>query len=222
MLLDDRRIVLALEAVCWGATVLILLQQHDSLPRALAVMPLLLGMLIRMEYPPPGRGVSKPGEALSELVLDNEKRRSSMMGADGQLLRGHAYVLTFLRKTPAAMQHMPRMHRLAKGCEQVRSSVHFLAITPGDDDAAEQIKESKAGRAASKDTPVMAAVDSAGTAWQNYMRRHGARSLPHVFVVNSEGTITWHGQVNRRGLVPAIKAVVSQVDPKHVTSRKVE
>ena len=54
------------------------------------------------------------------------------------------------------------------------------------------------------------------------MRRHGAMSMPHVFVVDSEGTITWHGQVNRRGLVPAIKAVVGQVDPKRVASRKAE
>ena len=221
MLLDDRRIVLALEAVCWGLTVLVLLQQNDSLPRAMAVVPLMLGVLIRMEYPPPGRGVGKRGEALPEIVLDDETQRSSIMGTEGQLLRGHAYVLTFLRKTPAALQHMPRMHRLAKGCLAVRSSVHFLAIVPEDDSGAD-IRESKAGRAASKDTPVMAAVDKAGTGWQNYMRKHGAMSLPHTFVVNSEGVIMWHGQINRRGLVPALKAVVSQVDPKHVASRKAE
>lgn len=223
MLLDDRRIVLALEAVCWITALLVFLD-HTDLPAAMAVIPAMLGVIIRIEYPPPGSGVGKPADALPGLRFEDEKQRPAL-GADGALLPGHAYVLTFLRKTPGALKHMPRMHRLASGCANVRKTVHFVAITPEEDGAAQARgrKASKAGKATDALASALApALDTTKAAWMNYMHKHGAMTMPHVFVVDGAGTILWHGQCNRRGLVPAIKKVVGQVDPKNIVGGKGE
>ena len=56
------------------------------------------------------------------------------------------------------------------------------------------------------------ATDTTGVAWDRYMRKHSCWALPHVFVVDRTGTILWHGQSNRRGLVPSLKTIVRQVD----------
>ena len=45
------------------------------------------------------------------------------------------------------------------------------------------------------------ATDTTGVAWERYMRKHSCWALPHVFVVDRTGTILWHGQSNRRGLL---------------------
>ena len=69
---------------------------------------------------------------------------------------------------------------------------------------------------------VLTATDTTEEVWRRYMHKHGCWALPHVFVVDRTGTILWHGQVNRRGLVPALKTVVRQVDEKTITGRKGE
>ncbi len=40
------------------------------------------------------------------------------------------------------------------------------------------------------------------------MERYRCYVLPHAFIVNQEGTIVWHGQVNRKGLIPSFKSVL--------------
>ena len=52
MLLDDRRIVLSLEAICWCTAAMVFLQQTDF-PSAIAILPLLMAVLIHVEYAPP-------------------------------------------------------------------------------------------------------------------------------------------------------------------------
>ena len=49
MLLDDRRIVLSLEAICWCTAAMVFLQQTDF-PSAIAILPLLMAVLIHVEY----------------------------------------------------------------------------------------------------------------------------------------------------------------------------
>ena len=227
MLLDDRRIVLTLEAICWCTAAMVFFQQTDF-PRAIAILPLLMAVLIRVEYPPPGRGVGAVAEAVPGLTFeeDHAKHAAGLFDKDGGLLRGHAYVLTFLRRTPASLKQMPRMARLSSGCEKVRATLHFVAVFAGDDDAggpqaAAKKGQRKEGRqaltkeAAGKDaTPgVLMATDTTGAAWDRYMRKHSCWALPHVFVVDRTGTILWHGQSNRRGLVPSLKTIVRQVVP---------
>ena len=136
MLLDDRRIVLTLEAICWCTAAMVFFQQTDF-PRAMAILPLLMGVLIRVEYPPPGRGVGAAAEAVPGLTFeeDHAKHAAGLFDKEGALLRGHAYVLTFLRRTPASLKQMPRMARLSSGCEKVRATLHFVAVFAGDDDA---------------------------------------------------------------------------------------
>jgi len=77
-----------------------------------------------------------------------------------------------------------------------------------------------AGKAVSP--AVLWATDTKGEVWRRYMRKHGCWALPHVFVVDRTGMILWHGQANRRGLVPALKTVVRQVDEKTIAGRKGE
>ena len=236
MLLDDRRIVLTLEAICWCTAAMVFFQQTDF-PRAMAILPLLMGVLIRVEYPPPGRGVGAAAEAVPGLTFeeDHAKHAAGLFDKEGALLRGHAYVLTFLRRTPASLKQMPRMARLSSGCEKVRATLHFVAVFAGDDDAggpqaAAKKGQRKEGRqaptkeAAGKDaTPgVLMATDTTGVAWERYMRKHSCWALPHVFVVDRTGTILWHGQSNRRGLVPSLKTIVRQVDERTIAGRKAE
>jgi hypothetical protein len=236
MLLDDRRIVLTLEAICWCTAAMVFFQQTDF-PSAIAILPVLLAVLIHVEYPPAGSGVGTVAEAVPGLTFEEEHapHAAEVFDKQGGLLRGHAYVLTFLRKTPASLKQMPRLARLSSGCEAVRSTVHFVAVFAGDDDAgapqAASTKERrKEGRqaaikeAAGKDAApvVLMATDTTGEAWTGYMRKHGCWALPHVFVVDRTGTILWHGQANRRGLVPSLKTIVRQVDEKTIAGRKVE
>ena len=49
MLLDDRRIVLSLEAICWCTAAMVFFQQTDF-PSAIAILPLLMAVLIHVEY----------------------------------------------------------------------------------------------------------------------------------------------------------------------------
>ena len=88
MLLDDRRIVLALEAICWCAAGLVFLGDTD-LPRAIAILPVLLGVLIRIEYPPPGRGVGARAAAAANMSFDDE-RHCSLLSKQGELLHDHS------------------------------------------------------------------------------------------------------------------------------------
>ena len=53
MLLDDRRIVLTLEAICWCTAAMVFFQQTDF-PRAMAILPLLMGVLMALPIPFPG------------------------------------------------------------------------------------------------------------------------------------------------------------------------
>ena len=220
MLLDDRRLVLALEAICWCTAAMVFMEQTD-LPRALASLPAMIAMLIRVEYPPPGRGVGTPAEALTPGVRFEDERHSAVLGKKGELLRDHAYVLTFLRKNKQCLQVMPRIHRLAGGCDKMRSTVHFVALTPLDDEVVTVSRKAK-GMPKGKDAvqAVLPAVDTTGDAWLGYINKHSCWALPHVFVVDRKGTIIWHGQANRRGLVPAIKTIVKQVDEKTMIGRK--
>ena len=160
MLLDDRRIVLTLEAICWCTAAMVFFQQTDF-PSAIAILPVLLAVLIHVEYPPAGSGVGTVAEAVPGLTFEEEHapHAAEVFDKQGGLLRGHAYVLTFLRKTPASLKQMPRLARihtrleprttkvccsrarasprpgLSSGCEAVRSTVHFVAVFAGDDDA---------------------------------------------------------------------------------------
>ena len=236
MLLDDRRIVLSLEAICWCTAAMVFLQQTDF-PSAIAILPLLMAVLIHVEYPPPGSGVGALAEAAPDLTFEEEhaKYGAEVFDKEGGLLKGHAYVLTFLRKTPASLKQMPRLARLSSGCEKVRSTVHFVAVFAGDDDAgapqvASKKEQRKAARrddaklAAGMDAApvVLMATDTTGEVWKRYMRKHGCWALPHCFVVDRTGTILWHGQANRRGLVPSLKTIVRQVDEKTIAGRKGE
>ena len=110
MLLDDRRIVLTLEAICGCTTAMVFLQQTDF-PSALCILPLLMGVLIRMEYPPVGSGVGAVAESMPDLVFEDERHGAAVLGKEGGLLPGHAYVLTFLRKTSAAPPAPARLPR---------------------------------------------------------------------------------------------------------------
>lgn len=41
------------------------------------------------------------------------------------------------------------------------------------------------------------------------MSKWGSRVVPHAFVVDQGGTIIWHGQINRKGLIEATKTVMT-------------
>ena len=113
MLLDDRRIVLTLEAICWCTAAMVFFQQTDF-PSAIAILPVLLAVLIHVEYPPAGSGVGTVAEAVPGLTFEEEHapHAAEVFDKQGGLLRGHAYVLTFLRKTPASLKQMPRLARM--------------------------------------------------------------------------------------------------------------
>jgi hypothetical protein len=116
MLLDDRRIVLTLEAICWCTAAMVFFQQTDF-PSAIAILPLLMAVLIHVEYPPAGSGVGTVAEAAPGLTFeeDHAKHAAEVFDKEGGLLRGHAYVLTFLRKTPGSLKQMPRLARMPRG-----------------------------------------------------------------------------------------------------------
>ena len=117
MLLDDRRIVLTLEAICWCSAALVFFQQTDF-PSAISILPFLMGVLIHIEYPPAGRGVGTVADAAPDLLFEDEhsKHGPAVFDKEGGLLRGHAYVLTFLRKTSAATTQTPSLNNPSPNC----------------------------------------------------------------------------------------------------------
>ena len=90
MLLDDRRIVLTLEAICWCTAAMVFFQQTDF-PSAIAILPLLMAVLIHVEYPPAGSGVGTVAEAAPGLTFeeDHAKHAAEVFDKEGGLLRGH-------------------------------------------------------------------------------------------------------------------------------------
>ena len=65
-----------------------------------------------------------------------------------------------------------------------------------------------------KDRVTPIAHDASESATINYITAHKAWTQPHAFVVDEQGAIVWHGQINRKELTQHVASVLSRAKTK--------
>lgn len=175
---------------------------------AVCALPLLLLVVIMMEYPPPGRGVGQPAAPLAKL-----KRITGTLplGEGGVLEAGCAYTIIFWRGTRPGQKVLGKLERLWRHCEAATSdakggSMKFVIVS---DDPRKQLQQLAKKWETQLTIPI--AHDESGEASKAYVTRHQVLVLPQVFVVGPEGHINWHGHATNRGMTPAIVNVTKQL-----------
>jgi len=197
----ERLIVRLIQLACLVAAAEVALRETPpfGLRHGHAGLPILLLFYVWHEYPPPGRGVGKPAAALPKLQC--------LMGKPPPPLQpGHVHVLVFWRQSSACKKCLPQIEKMHRVCESI-GKVHFLFICVGERAALQAFAKQWTGHIT---VPML--HDESEAAWDKYMVEHGALSLPHAFVVNERGLISWHGNANQKSALAAeIKARVSAV-----------
>lgn len=176
--------------------------------RVLSGVPFLMGVWILVEFPPPGRGTGKQAGTLPDLKSVGTGHPLPPLGKGGALLEGHAYVIVFFNTTPRCVHALQRVDKIVKATSSSASWLHVVLVSH---DALPKL-ENLAKRWPKRQAPM--AHDAAGTATTNYVVEHGAWVVPHVFIVGTDGIITWHGQINRPQLGPACAAMVRRAHAK--------
>ena len=111
---------------------------------------------------------------------------------------------------PPCRQTIPHLTQIAK---QYRDHVNFIGIT------SEQ--PTVAGPFVSQMGDQMdyhVACDSNGSAQIGYMQKYGARGIPHAFVVNKAGEITWQGHPMDGGFAQAVASVAAEASQPDLSS----
>lgn len=197
------RLALVAQILCAAAFVCMMIPNVEIFEtitlRMFSVIPLLVGMYLFVEYPPPGNGVGKTAEALPGLqaVMSDKAETVTLpkLGQGGALLKGHCYLIVFFNLSGACIKALPKAEAIAKRLVQAAAAEWFHVLLISRDDV-EDIK-GIARFLKNRVTPI--AHDSTGEASLNYLTRHSAYVVPHAFVVDSKGVIAWHGQINRKG-----------------------
>lgn len=179
---------------------------HDA-PKALAVLPALLAVLLRLEFPPPGKAVGQKAPKLRATpVLDDAPLPP--LAPDGELVRANAYVVVFWRNTPPCVKALTQVERVHQKCAESGLALHFVLVSR---DARAEVEQQArafakrgaagAGRAVA---PLVFAHDADAQDTTEWLLRHSAVVLPHAFVVGADGIVIWHGQTSRKPFVVAV------------------
>lgn len=217
----QKRMHLAAEAVCLASSAYLFFEKKEEGLAPLAVTPLLMILIIYLENPPPGLGTGQPAEPLPGLKFlklrcpEKQAGPPVQLGPGGALLPGHAYIFVFWRHTKSCIKTIPRVQTIANRVRAV-PKVHVALICRDDFDGL----DSWVGRSRGLTAPV--AHDTEAKAHANYMVKWDARVVPHAFVVDRRGTILFHGQVNRRGLLDAVKTIMLEAPAKPAAAGKAE
>ena len=190
-------VVRALELVC---AVVCCVQLYRG-ERATLAGPALFAVCLHMQYPSPGRGVGRPAGALPGLQLLHPEGATlqKILGKGGGLLGGHGYVIIFWRNNKACHKALPTLERMCRRCESV-AKLHFVLVC----------RDAKADlQALVKKQPFSTltlplAYDGPEQANANYMGAFGCITVPHAFVVGTDGVILWHGNYARKALTQSV------------------
>jgi hypothetical protein len=180
--------------------------------RVLAVFPFFVGLLLYIENPPPGAGVGKAagslGKRLSCVSPSGAEATSEQakhcapppLSADGTPLQGHAYLIVFFSTSRAVLKAAAKTDAIARRITAAgaRGRIHPLLVSRDPLPALEAVSKHWKDRV----TPI--AHDASQEASANYITAHKAWAQPHAFVVGTQGTVVWHGQINRKELTTHI------------------
>jgi len=184
---------------------------------AVCALPLLLLLLIIIEFPPPGRGIGQPAAPLGKL-----KRIAGTvpLGEGGVLEAGCAYTFIFWRGNRPGHKVLPKLERIWRHCEAATSGakkggMKFVIVSDDPRKHLQQLSKKWEGQ-----LTIPIAHDESGEASQAYVARYQVLVLPQVFVVGPEGNINWHGHTTNRGMTSAIAKVTKQLvaESKAVTA----
>ncbi len=173
------RTVLFAEALCAFAAFYLLFGPpiySDTSLRPLACIPFLFGMLLYIEYPPPGKGVGKEAAALPDMRPVPVSRADAQLplGDGGSLLPGHGYVLIFYRNTAGCAKTLGRIEGLNKRARALAGSKVHVAIVSRD-----PFDELSRFARSCKDRLTTALVcDKEGGAFENYVRGRSSPPSP--------------------------------------------
>ena len=193
-------------------------QTLSSVIRHLSVVPVLIAAIVRMEHPPPGRGVGQkagPLAGVNVLIKTSAAAAPSPksaaadvplpLGKDGALLADHAYIIVFFNLQKGCAKAVPKIEGVARRMHSVAGSwAHTVLVSH---EPVERLEQHMLKRAAGK---YFVAHDAHGSAFEHYMKRFGAMVVPQAFVVDEAGIILWHGQTNRAGFSEACATLLRQ------------
>lgn len=190
-------------------------------PRVLAVLPFLFACLVFVEHPPPGAGIGKLAAPLgtglkyvppAKNANPEEIKRLAAppLGNKGELLKGHAYLIVFFRASGSTLKAAAKADAIARRITAAgaRALFHPLLVSRDPFDELQQVSKHWKDRA----TPI--AHDASESASINYITAHKAWTQPHAFVVDEQGVIVWHGQINRKELTQHVASVLSRAKTK--------
>ena len=184
--------------------------------RALSAFPFMLALLVYIEHPAPGRGVGKAAGALPKLKwLTAETPKPAILGAQGTLLKEHAYLIVFYTTNSACLKALTKAEAIHRRLRVAAAWFHVILVSASDAADVEafakrwaSMAKPRSGIKASDLAPMV--HDATAAAYENYMTAHACYVVPQAFVVDTAGVITWHGQINRPQCAKAVAAVVKQ------------
>jgi hypothetical protein len=199
---------------CWMGAVAMFFFPPELLSdvpgQVLAALPFLVGLLVYIENPPPGAGVGKAAGSLGnglKFVSPPGKGTEQAklcapppLSADGMPLPGHVYIIVFFSTSRATLKAAAKVDAIARrlSAAGVRAHIHTLLVSRDAFQSLENVSKHWKDRA----TPI--AHDASQEASANYISAHRAWAQPHAFVVDKQGTIAWHGQINRKELLTVV------------------
>ena len=179
---------------------------------ALAALPMLVAIILYVQYPAPGRGVGKAAPPLG--AIKKVGAIALPFSSAGALQPGHGYCIVFwMSSMPQCLQ---RIESVCRVCAASSDLLHFVMVSA--DEPSELIRftsmKMRMKGQGLKPLTLTFAADASGEAMDNYMHGFGERGVPHAFVVGTDGVITWHGHPNRPDLIEHLRAVMVSLPEK--------
>ena len=179
------------QLLCLAAALVVGAGLAEGAPRALAALPLLLGLLSFLENPAPSAAVGKEAAPLGPVEWIEGK---AACGPSGALKRGHVYLLAYWRLSPPCQRALPALERAWRRCQAALpvGRVHCVLVASGD--VTKEALRAFAQRWGGQLTMSLA-HDVTGAAFTG-MYRHGVPTLPHAVLVGEDGVVCHAGNAN--------------------------
>ena len=170
--------------------------------RWVSICMVIMAMIIMVEAPGPGAGCGQQAGDLAGLKFVPRPKKLKNEDAippppldeGGNLLAGHAYCIVFFTTNSGCVLKLPKAHKLAKGVNAAAGTwFHTVLVSRSPWD--ELVSHTQ--RWTDCATPI--AHDACDAAFNNYLGRFNTYSVPQAFIVDTKGTILWHGHINRKG-----------------------
>ena len=209
------RWALACQGLLGVVAAAILNSDFPSLHPALAIIPAMLAILLRIEFPPPGKGVGKLAPPLPAKISCLLGSKPPPLAEKNLPLAGHGYVLVFWRNTSSCLKALKQVERVWLKCSESHLPLHFILVCRDDREIVEEQAKafSKSQRAGRRMVSIVHDADMQFT--RSFLMAFSAVVLPHAFVIGSDGKIIWHGQTSRKPFVVAVGQVLAILDKKN-------